>query len=162
MKKIILTLALVAGMTSALSAQGNSIGLRLGYPTEVSFQAGLNKMNRIELGLGFVNYGVYDTSYNLYALSGVYQWVWDLSNLSNGFNWYAGVGAMVGYYSYSYGNFVNSAYPIFLVGQVGLEYNFNIPLRLSLDYRPAIQFNGRGSGFIGNGIALGVRYRLGN
>jgi hypothetical protein len=78
-----------------------------------------------------------------------------LSALADGFNWYAGIGASAGYYSY-YGY---SGVPISILGQVGIEYNFNIPIRLSLDYRPAFQIS-NGSSFIGDGIALGIRYRF--
>jgi len=163
MKKIILTLALVLSIAGAVSAQadGQSIGLRLGYPTELSYQKGLSDANRLELGLGFRSYGYgVGSNYSRISLSGVYQWVWDLSTLSDGFNWYAGVGASVGYYSYSYMNYTYSALPVSILGQVGIEYNFNIPIRLSLDYRPAFQLNGNGNGFVGDGIALGVRYRF--
>lgn len=163
MKKFILTLALAVSLVGFLRAQANgkTLGLRLGYPTEISFQSGLSNSNRIELGLGIRSYGYgVNSNYAQFSLSGVYQWVWNLSALANGFNWYAGVGASLGYYSYSYVNYNYSGYPVSLLGQIGIEYNFNIPLRLSLDYRPAIQLNGNGNGFVGDGIALGVRYRF--
>ena len=162
MKKFILTLALALSMTGVLNAQaeGSSIGLRLGYPTELSFQTGLSNTNRLELGLGLRSYGYYTTNYSQFSLSGVYQWVWNLSALADGFNWYAGVGASLGYYSYSYSNVTYSALPVSILGQLGIEYNFNIPIRLSLDYRPALLFNGNGNGFVGDGFALGVRYRF--
>ena len=165
-KKIILALALAVSMTGVLKAQqiiSNTIGFRLGYPAEISYQMGLNTNNRIELGLGFRSNGYgdnNDSNYSTFSLSGVYQWVWDLSALSEGFDWYAGVGASLGYYSYSYINNTYSAIPVSLLGQVGIEYNFKIPLTLSLDYRPAFQLNGSGDGFVGDGIALGIRYRL--
>ena len=163
MKKTILTFALVVIMIGTLSAQANgkTIGLRLGYPTEISFQTGMNKTNRLELGLGLRSYAYgINSNYGLFSLSGVYQWVWDLSALSTGFNWYAGVGASLGYYSYTYINYTYSGTPVSILGQVGIEYNFNFPLRLSLDWRPAFRLNGNGNGFIGDEIALGIRYRL--
>lgn len=163
MKKTILSFVLVLTMVGSLMAQAGdkTIGIRLGYPLEISFQSGLSNSNRIELGIGGRRYG-YGINSNYYelSLSGVYQWVWDLSTLSKGFNWYAGVGASLGYYSYSFVNNTYSGYPVSILGQVGLEYNFDIPLRLSLDWRPAIQINANGSGFIGDGIALGIRYRF--
>jgi hypothetical protein len=163
MKKTILTLALLVSMAGALSAQpnGRTIGLRLGYPTELSYQMGLGDANRIELGLGFRSYGYgFSGNYTQFSFSGVYQWVWDLSQIADGVNWYAGVGAAVGYYSYSYINVTYSGIPISILGQIGIEYNFSeIPLRVSLDYRPGIQITSNG-GFIGDGYALGVRYRF--
>jgi hypothetical protein len=153
MKKMFLTLALVVSMVGVANAQANgqSIGLRLGYPGEISYQTGLGKANRLELGLGLRSY----TGYSTFSVSGVYQWVWDLSSLADGFNWYLGVGAQAGYYSYLGAN----GLPLSVLGQVGIEYNFNIPIRLSLDYRPAFQLT-NGSAFVGDGIALGVRYRF--
>ena len=166
MKKIIFALALLVSMAGVLRAQqvnNNTIGFRLGYPAEISYQMGLNSANRLELGLGLRAHGYgynNDSSYSTFSLSGVYQWVWDLSALSVGFDWYAGVGASLGYYSYSYQNNTYSAIPVSLLGQIGIEYNFKIPITLSLDYRPAFQLNGSGDGFIGDGIALGIRYRF--
>jgi hypothetical protein len=165
MRKLFFTLALIvsiAGGASRAQVDGKSIGLRLGYPTEASFQMGLSKSNRLELGLGLRShsYGSDNSNYSQFSVSGVYQWVWDLSALSNGFNWYAGVGGAIGYYSYSYLNTTYSALPLSVLGQIGIEYNFNIPIRLSLDYRPAFQLNGNGNGFIGDEIALGIRYRF--
>jgi hypothetical protein len=157
MKKIFFTLILMVSFVSVLFAQANgkTLGIRLGYPSEFSFQTSLNNTNRLELGLGYRNY-----SYaNSMSLSGVYQWVWDLSSLSEGFNWYAGVGAQAGFYSNSKKNY----FPVSVLGQVGIQYDFKIPIRLSLDYRPAFLLTGIYAGenaFVGDGFCLGVRYRF--
>jgi len=157
MKKMFFALALVMSAvgTSFGQTNGQTLGLRLGYPTELSFQTGLSKSTRLELGLGIRDYS-YGTNF---SLSGVHQWVWDLSSLSSGFNWYAGVGGQLGVYS----NSNKSYFPLAVLGQVGIEYNFKIPLTLSLDYRPAFQLTGvygNENAFIGDGICLGLRYRL--
>jgi len=60
----------------------------------------------------------------------------------------------------TYVDFNYSGYPFSILGQIGLEYNFDIPLRLSLDYRPGVQLNASGSGFVADQIAISVRYRL--
>lgn len=165
MKKGIMLLVLAITLSGVSYAQindsgsqfnGSSIGLRLGYPTELSFQTGHSGVGRLELGLGLRTYPYAgNKNYTQFSFSGIHQWVWNLSSVGYGFNWYLGLGASVGYYSYS----TFSGYPVSVLGQVGLEYNFNIPLRLSLDYRPAFQVT-KGTGFIGDGIALGIRYRL--
>ncbi len=157
MKKMFFALALVASSLGASFGQSNgqTLGLRLGYPTELSFQTSLSSATRLELGLGVRDYS-YGTNF---SLSGVHQWVWDLSSLADGFNWYAGIGGQLGVYS----NSSKSYFPLALLGQIGLEYNFKIPITLSLDYRPAFQLTGVYAGqnaFIGDGICLGVRYRL--
>ncbi|MDR1584934.1 MAG: hypothetical protein LBS07_01995 [Prevotellaceae bacterium] len=152
MKKVFLTLAFVAtGIFGAINAQDNAIGLRLGYGGEVSYQRILSDANRLELDLGLnVGYG--------FNLNGVYQWTWDLSQLATGFNWYAGVGAGLGYWDGRNGG--NSYLNVGVLGQVGIEYNFNIPLQLSLDYRPGFYFLGSDPTFWGDGVALGVRYKF--
>ena len=150
MKKTILTLALALSFVSALTAQADSkaIGLRLGYGAELSYQQPLGNANRLELDLGLNYWG--------FGLSGVYQWVWNISESSPGFKWYAGVGAGLG--SYHYSSTLNSL-GIGILGQIGIEYNFNIPLQLSLDYRPGIYII---PAFWGSydGICLSARYRF--
>jgi hypothetical protein len=57
--------------------------------------------------------------------TGLYQRVWSLEDK---FNWYASFGA--GY---------DSGYAaLYGAGVVGIEYNFNAPLLISIDYRPEI------------------------
>ncbi|MDD5185178.1 MAG: hypothetical protein PHS84_07970 [Paludibacter sp.] len=153
MKRLIFTLALAVSLVGALSAQvdGKAIGLRFGGfagdGAEVSYQQPLGNANRLELDLGLNHYG--------FGLSGVYQWVWDLSSLSDGFNWYAGVGANIGSYNY----YSSSPLNVGVLGQIGIEYNFNIPLQLSLDYRPGI-FLLNGFYPVYDGICLSARYRF--
>jgi hypothetical protein len=150
MKKIILLLIFTVSFVSALTAQADSkaIGLRLGYGAELSYQQPFGNANRLELDLGLNYWG--------FGLSGVYQWVWNLSESSPGFKWYAGVGAGLG--SYHYSSTINSL-GIGILGQIGIEYNFNIPLQLSLDYRPGIYII---PAFWGSydGICLSARYRF--
>ena len=47
-----------------------------------------------------------------------------------------------------------------LAGDIGIEYNFNIPLLLSLDMRPEIGFNDDFSDDLDFDIALGIRYQF--
>jgi len=153
MKKIILTLALVVSFAGVIQAQyaDKAIGLRFGggfgVGAEISYQQDLAKDHRLEVDLGMNNFG----------LNGVYQWVWALPQLGDGFDWYAGVGAGLG--SYKINNEGASNFSLGVLGQVGIEYKFNIPLTLSLDYRPEVlvspSFNG---GY--DGICLSARYRF--
>ena len=159
MKKIIMILTLLVGLSSAISAQGDgkAIGLRLGsgfgYGAEISYQQPLSKANRLELDLGLNTWG--------FGLNGIYQWVWNLSELAEGFNWYAGIGAGIGTYNFGYVGNPNgpSNFSIGALGQIGIEYKFEIPLTISLDYRPGIYFvPGIYSTY--DGISLGARYRF--
>lgn len=143
---MILTLALMMSMAGALSAQGgsNAIGIRFGYGAEISYQRPFGKENRLEADLGFNGGGA--------SLSGIYQWVWDLSKVTPGLKWYAGAGATLGVYS--------SDFSVGAVGQIGTEYNFKeIPLQLSLDYRPSIFVIPSVSGSY-DGICLAARYKF--
>ncbi|WP_452222018.1 hypothetical protein [Lacinutrix salivirga] len=164
MKKVILVFVAFLGATAMMSAQSiseNAIGLRFGdndgFGAEVSYQRGLGDNNRLELDLGIRTGNNYDG----FKLAGLYQWVWVLDG---DFNWYVGAGGGVA--SYSFDNVPNgiddSETFVFAAGDIGVEYNFDIPLQLSLDFRPEIGF---GDGVYGNDdldfdIALGVRYRF--
>ena len=157
MKKLIFTLALVVSMGGALRAQveGSTLGLRFGYGGEISFQSALGHANRLELDLGLNRWGS-NYYYNNYyyssgiALTAVYQWVWNLNALAPGFDWYAGLGGTLGSFGSTLG--------LGLVGQIGLEYNFTIPLQLSLDYRPAVFFIYPHDSY--GDTALSLRYRF--
>ncbi|MUU77006.1 hypothetical protein [Winogradskyella endarachnes] len=161
MKKLFLLSSLLIGFTTIASAQDiadNAIGLRIGdsdgFGTEVSYQRALGDNNRLEVDLGWRSGNNYDG----FKLAGLYQWVWQLEG---DFNWYAGAGAGLGSYSFdSYNN--ESDYNdtfAFLAGNVGIEYSFDFPLLLSLDFRPEIGF-GDVNDDLDFDIALGVRYQF--
>lgn len=166
MKKLVLSAFLLIGLAFSSNAQDrkNAIGLRLGdndgFGGEVSYQRSLSTKNRLEFDLGWRNTDYYDAI----KLAGLYQWVW---NIEGGFNWYAGVGGGLGTWEYNddlppwaKGNDDNGTF-LFLAGNIGLEYNFDFPLQLSLDFRPEVYFGDdyREDNF-GPDIALGVRYRF--
>lgn len=166
MKKLILSAVMLIGLAFASNAQEiskNALGLRLGdndgFGAEISYQRALGSNNRLELDLGLRNNDYYDS----FKVVGLYQWVW---NIDGGFNWYAGVGGGVG--SYSFGkdndkfNGSDESGTFFLAaGDLGIEYNFDIPLIISLDLRPELYFGDdfRNDNF-GPDIALGIRYQF--
>jgi hypothetical protein len=162
MKKIIITLAVIIGMTVTAQSQGvskNALGLRLGsndgFGGELSYQRKLAANNRLELDLGFRN----SNNINAFKLAALYQWV---MNIEGGFNWYVGVGGGLGSWSYDnkFGN--DSGTFLFVAGDLGIEYNFDVPIQLALDIRPELYFNSsayRTSNF-GPDIALSIRYRF--
>jgi hypothetical protein len=160
MRKLILTtLAIFTGLlfVNAQEIADNAIGLRLGdsdgFGTEISYQRALGGNNRLEADLGWRSGKDYDG----FKLTGIYQWVW---TLEGDFNWYAGAGGGLG--SYSRDRDEEKDYTdtfAFIAGNVGVEYNFDIPLLLSLDFRPELGFGDSGSD-LGFDIALGVRYQF--
>lgn len=165
MRRLLLLLVFaIAGLATAQAQEisKNALGLRLGdndgFGGEISYQRGLGDNNRLELDLGWRNSNHVDAI----KLAGLYQWVW---NIDGGFNWYAGVGGGLG--SWSYDNDVpnnndNSGVFVFAAGDIGIEYNFDIPLLLSLDFRPEFYVNSGdwGDDFLGPDIALGIRYQF--
>lgn len=162
MKKIILSaVVLLSGVFAANAQEGlskNALGLRLGdndgFGFEVSYQRLLSENNRLELDLGWRN----DKYYDAVKIAGTYQWIW---NIDGGLNWYAGVGGGLGTWNYSNGPFDDSGAFVFVAGQVGIEYNFDFPLQVSLDFRPELYLNNNDyRESFGPDIAIGARYKF--
>jgi len=166
MKKLLLSAVVLLGLAFSAQAQDgrrNALGLRLGdndgFGGELSYQRSFSD-NRLELDLGWRN----SNNYDAFKLAALYQWVW---NIEGGFNWYAGVGGGVGSWSYDGpgggpGNdFDEDGTFLFAAGDLGIEYNFDIPLMISLDFRPEFYFGDDyyGDDF-GPDIALGVRFKF--
>ncbi|WP_040281993.1 hypothetical protein [Psychroserpens damuponensis] len=160
MKKLFLVAIALIGfaIVNAQDISENAIGLRLGdsdgFGAEVSYQRALGDNNRVEIDLGLRSGNGYDG----FKLAGIYQWVWQLDGA---FNWYAGAGGGLG--SYSFDNVPSgvddSETFFFVAGDIGIEYNFDFPLQLSLDARPELGF-GDYRDDLDFDIALGVRYRF--
>ncbi len=158
---------MLIGLAFSAQAQDiskNALGLRFGdnggFGGELSYQRALSSNNRLELDLGWrnrsnFNNNTYDD--NAIKLAGLYQWVW---NIDGGFNWYAGVGGGLGSYSYDNGGAHYNDTFAFAAGDIGLEYNFDIPLLVSLDFRPEFGGNGYYKNNYGSDIALSVRYQF--
>lgn len=154
MKKIVLAIVAIFAMSTAVNAQLENIGVRLGagnaFGGEISGQWGMGS-NRLETDLG-IDAG---KDWTYLGLSAVYQWKGDIAGE---FGWFAGPGANLGLF---FGDNVNDSFGLALCLQGGVEWNPSaIPFQFSLDVRPAWRFIGEGTGF-GWGLALGVRYRLG-
>lgn len=157
MKKIFLFIGFLTLSFFTANAQeisDNAIGLRLGdndgFGAEISYQRKLSDNNRLEIDLGLRN----GSNYDGFKATGLYQWVWQLDGQ---FNWYAGAGGGVGSWKVKATDTSNTAF--FGAGVIGVEYNFDIPLLISLDYRPEIGFNGFYDGFQSD-FGLGVRYQF--
>jgi hypothetical protein len=144
----------------------NAIGLRSGggyggaYGGEISYQKAFGSENRLEIDFGWSNrrdefWKNKAWRYNQIAFSGIYHWVY---NLTEGLNWFIGPGAQIGFFDDYYNE--NSGISLALGGQIGIEYDFNqhsVPLLLGFDVRPMIDFVGYYAGF-GGGVAFSLRY----
>ena len=162
MKKVFLLAVFIFATLFSVNAQNiskHALGVRLGdsggFGGEISYQHGLSDNNRLEFDLGFRNHD----HFSAFKLSGLYQWVW---NIDGGFNWYAGVGAGVGSWSWEdgYGNDVEDGLFVNLDADLGIEYLFDFPLQISLDVRPEFGVVGKYGDDADFDIALGLRYRF--
>ncbi len=173
MKKIFTTVFMLVLLFGILHAQPRTIGARIGGNMEVSYQHNVLSYNMLEISAGVSNYfprnvdGLYK-NYGYVGVTAMFDWIF---NISGGWNWYLGPGVGVGYYWRDYygPNHIN----LNVCGQIGIEYQFNIPLTLSLDWRPSVNVLGffpaihqdenyRYKPYFGDftGIAIGVRYRF--
>lgn len=138
---------------SGQSISKNALGLRIGdndgFGGEISYQKYLSENNRLEFDLGWRD----SDNVDAFKLVGLYQWVFPLDG---NFNWYVGAGAGIG----SFDTEENDGVFALLAGDIGIEYNFEIPLLLSLDIRPELGFNDNYSDDLDLDIALGIRYQF--
>lgn len=161
MKKIFLTAVIaLSGLITAQAQESvsqNAIGLRLshndGVGPEISYQRLLNEKNRLELGLGFRQSKHADA----FKFTGLYQWVW---NIEGGFHWYAGVGASLGSWKNDYGYGSDSGAIFALDGNLGVEYNFDFPLQVFVDFRPEIYLTDYYGDNFGPDFGLGARFKF--
>jgi len=144
----------------------HALGLRLGdsdgFGAEISYQKSIGRYTRAEIDLGWRDSREFDA----FKLAALYQWV---HSIDRGLQWYYGFGGGLGSVDFEprldAGNqpFIpDGGLFVFGAGDVGIEFNFDIPLLLSLDFRPEIGVVGYG-GFDNRfdfDIALGVRYQF--
>ncbi len=146
---------------NAQSISNHALGLRLGdsdgFGAEISYQKSITSSNRIEVDLGWRD----SRNYSAFKLAGLYQWV---RPIEGGFNWYYGVGGGLGNVDFAAipNNNDGGGLFIFGAGNIGIEYDFDIPLLLSLDFRPELGLVGY-DGFSDSfdfDIGLGIRYQF--
>ena len=155
MKKVYSLIVFLVLLTFAASAQPRAVGLRVGnYGVDVSYENFAGEQDFLEFELGLDN--VFNS--NAFHLDGIYNFMITRPDWSAYGQWgvYAGPGASVAVWDNGEGDNVVYAG---LLGNVGIEYVFDIPLQISLSLRPRMMF---GDGKIRrNGLfslGLGVRY----
>lgn len=152
----ILLFSTILLFSSAIYSQeisNNALGIRVGdndgFGGEISYQTYLSENNRLEFDLGFRNSNDVDA----FKLVGLYQWV---NPIDRNFNWFVGAGAGLG----SFNAPSDDGTFALVAANLGIEYNFNIPLIMSLDIRPELGFNDNYSDDLDLDIALGIRYQF--
>lgn len=156
MKKLIVIIVVVVTSFFKVNAQEiskHAIGIRAGdndgFGAEISYQRNLKQNHRLELDLGWRN----SKNIDAFKLVGLYQWVLPIENR---FDWYYGFGGGLGTFETNTGDAIFAL----VAGDIGIEYNFNIPLLLSLDFRPELGVNNAYSSGLDFDIALGIRYQF--
>ena len=147
MKKLLISLIALVALTTAANAQYSSaLGVRVGagsaWGAELSYQGYLGNINRVELDLG-ANFGRYPGV----SIATIYHWHWFLAG---GFGFYIGPGIQ--------GYLVEKHLGLGVGGQVGIDYQFNAPIQLSLDVRPMWDIFSTTGAALNYGAALGIRY----
>jgi len=157
MRKLMLLIGFLSAGLFSVQAQDfsdNAIGLRFsensGIGAEFTYQRKLADKNRLEIDLGIRG----NSTYNAFKATGLYQWV---NHLDGDFNWYLGAGGGLG--SWKVKSIDASDTFIFAAGVIGVEYDFDIPLMISLDFRPEIGFSDFYDGFNAD-FGLSVRYQF--
>ncbi len=150
MKNLIFLILFLGLSYSGYSQNYNSaVGLRLGYPTSVTYKKFISENHALEFYGGIRSYFGF-TNIHLNAAYLIHNDIESVDNLQ----WYYGGGG---------GVILGDGYTaIDINGYLGLEYTFeDIPLSLSLDWVPTFVLGHYGlSGFGGGYGALAARYIL--
>lgn len=140
MKKTVLILAAVLGFAVAASAQPKALGVRIGWGVDIAYQnyvGGESDFMEFDLGLD----GGYDA--DNFHVDGVYNFMIARPDWTSNGSWgfYGGPGASLAVWDNDDKD--NVVYAGF-VGNLGLEYTFDIPLQFYLDVRPRLMFGDGG------------------
>ena len=158
MKKLILLFVFVLSSVAVSYAQNydSAVGLRLGYPTSITYKKFISEKNAIEVFGGFRS----RTFYSEIRVNAAYLIHTDIESVE-GLRWYYGAGVGAAFYSYDFTT-DDSGIGFTVSGYAGLEYTFaDLPLTISVDWVPTYFIGGGSSGFGADGGALAVRYILG-
>lgn len=151
MKKLFFILIAFIGLTTAASAQENTFGIRAGIGTafgpELSYQRFIGDITRLELdfGMRFKHTSIRDKGNDATkitypggaTITAIYQWHWFLAG---GFGFYGGPGIQFSIPAWHH-------FGLGLGAQAGLDYQFDAPFQISLDFRPIYNVIGQFKGF---------------
>ncbi|MBQ2440926.1 MAG: hypothetical protein II502_01885 [Paludibacteraceae bacterium] len=168
MKRILLIIITILSVNSLSYAGGpRAIGANLGGGFDFSYQHAIGTKNMLDISAGFPWAAM--SGYGFGLGGGVtFDWINPFNTQihweeDGEWNWYMGIGASGGLLFGKDTEQGTGAYTG-LLGHIGVEYDFEFPLQLSLDWRPTmgVYING-GSEFYMPGlfaISLGVRYKF--
>ena len=161
MKKIFTTMVIMLAVASVAFAQPRAIGGRLGWNyEEFSYQHSLNDGMYMDLTAGIGDMWTGFTSLNATA---AFDWTFNIKGI---WNWFVGPAAGLGVgYGVYYRDYNIMPFRVNVGGQIGFEWEFGIPLNLTVDWRPMVNVLGFNnshyapwSGLYNFGV--GLRYRF--
>ncbi|TYB73036.1 hypothetical protein ES677_05255 [Bizionia gelidisalsuginis] len=132
----------------------NTIGFQYGFDKDyaVIYQIRTKEKARLEFELGYKN----EEPYKTYKFNAIYQWI---ENLLGHTNYYVGLGVGLkkvdGEKPITYYEDINGTYGSAILS-LGLEYNFNFPLIIFVNYQP--EFTVIPDFDVNGGFNIGVRY----
>ncbi|NNC95055.1 MAG: hypothetical protein HKN92_05790 [Chitinophagales bacterium] len=153
-KGMIIVVMIAMFQITAEAQQISMIGARVGYPFGVTFRLPFNnKANAIFEG-------IVGTRGNSISFTALFEGITNPAQRSE-FEFFYGGGAHLGFYGTRSPYWDTEPDPFFglgIDGIVGVGWNFtNVPVNLTFDYKPAVNFIGPGSFWYGD-AAVSVRY----
>ncbi|MEM9848792.1 MAG: hypothetical protein AAF847_12940 [Bacteroidota bacterium] len=160
MKSILFLLLIGLCYSPELAAQyKTAAGVRLGWPSSLSFKHFINDSDAIEVHASFRTRSSF---FRRFYIDAAYQKHYSLDKVADGLRWYAGGG--LGFRDWRFESLAQRELftgKVFLLrGYVGTEYTFKrIPLVVGLDWTPYFFANTDGpTGFGADDGGLSIRY----
>ena len=144
---IIFSVILVCSLQNEAQAQteGYEIGLRFANGNDIAFDFAMPLgANRLHANVNFFKGGI--------GVAGIYDWQFPFAE---GFMFYPGIGASISIFDNPLGG---TDLGLAIGGEVGVEYQFDFPLTLGLDYQP--MFDILNNGGYADGWGLNARWRF--
>ena len=155
MKKLIASIFMVyflVGQCVSQSPYSTAGGVRLGFSNGITVKHFLSETMAIE--------GILSSRWRGFQITGLAEFGHHALSTA-GLDFYYGAGAHIGFYNgydgHPWGKKGESYSVLGVDGIIGIEYTFDFPLNISLDYKPSFNILGY-SGFWGDELALSVRY----
>jgi len=150
-KSFIVAIAFMAFVAIDSQAQSNwEAGIRFGDNFSIDATIPISAKPRLHaaayIGDGYNN----DFSYD-FGLAGYFDWMFALDGGPTGLKFYPGVGPEI---------FFGNDFNIGVAGDFGVEYSFDFPLTIGLDWRPGVMFT-NDVGFHAANWGLMARFRFG-
>lgn len=154
MNKLTVILFIILSFSFSLNAQQykTGLGLRGGLANGITVKHFIGKKAAIE--------GILSSRWAGFGITGLYEMHYPAFD-TKGFYWYWGGGGHIGVWDGHDAAWADDDKSYTVIGAdgiLGLEYNFTeIPLNISVDWKPAINFVGH-SGFWYDGGGISIRY----